>query len=155
MGYEALNKPKLPQEDQLNALAGQLSSQSAGLNSTIQGLTNPLATGTLPKPQQAQLDQASNSVIAGIKGECASMGLSGSTMEQQDIAAAQNNALALQGQLENQLFQSGLSAAGIQGRNSPARESCIRRSCRRSSGRTPACRRPSRRWRAVLRTGRR
>ena len=101
---------KLPQQDQLDSIAAQAQAMSAQNQALEQRLLDPLATGQLPAAQQAQVDQALQDSITSIKSKYAGMGMSGSTVEQDDINAAQQKALVLSGTLAEQMAQTGLSA---------------------------------------------
>lgn len=68
------------------------------------------ASGVLPPGQEAGVDQALQSDIANIKARYASMGMSGSSAEQQDIANAQQSAVAQRAQLAQQATTTGLNA---------------------------------------------
>lgn len=100
---------KTPNEGDMRAIAEQ--QRAAGAQS--QQLMQPLATDTLPASQQASLDQSTNSIKSQIRAKYAKMGLSGSTMEQQELQNVDQSALALKGQIEQQLFQAGTAAAGL------------------------------------------
>lgn len=95
----------IPNQDQLAGLAGQ--AQGAA------GLISSLQTGQLPPGAEQMVQTSLNDAVTGIQSRYASMGLSGSTMEQQDIAAAQQRSQAQRFQLAQQTTQTGLSAAGL------------------------------------------
>ena len=87
----------------LTALQGQ--AQSSG--NTLQ---NYLNTGTLPPAVQAEVDQATQSAITAIKAGYASRGIpANSSMEQQDINTAKQNATAQAAQLMQSLSAEGLT----------------------------------------------
>lgn len=71
------------------------------------------ATGTLPPGAQASVTNALNADIASIQSRYASLGMSGSSAEAQDIANAQNQAAALQFSLAQQATTTGLTALGL------------------------------------------
>jgi len=91
--------------------AATQAAQTAGTQTQIgTNLETPLETGTLPAPQQAQLDQATTAAIAAVKGKYASLGMSGSTSEQSAIDAVNQEALNVKAEIEGQLFTSGTQA---------------------------------------------
>lgn len=97
--------PKMP-------YGGTLSAEANRLNSLSGPLISAESTGVLPPGQSVMVQQALNDNIASIKSKYAQMGLTGSTMEQQDINAAKNNAVSLSAQLASQATQTGLSEMG-------------------------------------------
>ena len=98
--------PNYPGEHQLKSIAN---------NAEQQGklLTSYAATGKLPPGAQAAVDIASRDAEAAIKAFYANQGLSGSTMEAQDLAAARERASALGYQLGMQAVQQGMSQLGL------------------------------------------
>lgn len=107
VGLDALKGNKQSgAEKNLAAQAGQLSAQG-------QQLENYLQTGTLPPGEQAGVNQALQSAIASIKSRYASMGMSGSSAEQQDIANAQQQAQAATAQMQEQLLSTGINETGM------------------------------------------
>lgn len=85
-----------------------LNSQAAGTAAQGAQLSSYITSGTLPPALQTNLDQATQSAIAGIKSKYAANGIPpNSTMEQQDINTLQLQAQATKGQIENQLLSSG------------------------------------------------
>jgi hypothetical protein len=110
LGYNLLKA------NQSNPIPGMSNVQSAANQLTTQGATlqNYLTTGTLPAGVQASLDQATNSAIQSVKSNFASRGIApGSTMEQQQIAAIQQNAAAQGGQLALNLLNSGVQMSDL------------------------------------------
>lgn len=91
------------------AIAGQASA----LGAQGQQLENYLQTGTLPAGEQAGVNQSLQSAIASIKSRYASMGMSGSSAEQQDIANAQQQAQAASAQMQEQLLSTGINETGM------------------------------------------
>lgn len=75
-------------------------------------LINAMNTGELPPGQEQQVDQQLQAQIAQIKAKYAQNGLSGSTMEQQDIQAAQNASTAQRASMAQQAVQTGISLLG-------------------------------------------
>lgn len=86
--------------------------QEANQGTTLQ---NYITTGTLPAGAQAGIDQATNSAKAAVRSQYASMGMSGSSSEQQALAAIDANAQA-QGEQEAQsLLDSGIQESQLSG----------------------------------------
>jgi hypothetical protein len=127
LGFEAMNQPKMPSPQnltgQLQGIAGP--EQAAGTNlvqtgqgiiSQGQGLVQPLAAGagpgTLPAGGEAEINQAVQAAQAQIRSQYASMGLSGSTMEQQALAEVTQNAVAQRFQIAQNMAQQGVSEIG-------------------------------------------
>lgn len=88
-------------------------SQAGALQKQGGQLASYLANGTLPPGAQAAIDEATNSAIQGIKAKYASMGLTGSTMELQDINMVKQNAAAQNFNIADQLLQQGVSETGM------------------------------------------
>ena len=101
------------------ALAGppkgtnQLQSQAAQLGALGAQNEAYLQNGTLPVGVQTGINQATQSAIAAIKSKYASMGMSGSSAEQQDIASAQAQAQAQGANIAMNLMQQGVSETGL------------------------------------------
>lgn len=97
-----------------NALSSEAQQQLAAGN-TLQSYLN---TGTLPPGMQSALNSALASAKAAIQSKYASMGMSGSSSEAQDIAAVEASMAGQGAQLALSLYQQGVSqdqiAAGIQ-----------------------------------------
>lgn len=91
-----------PGENELKNEAGLLTQQG-------QQLANYLQNGTLPPGIQASINQATNAATAAIRSRYASMGMSGSSAEVQDIAAAQQQAATEGAQTALQLLSQGIS----------------------------------------------
>lgn len=107
IGLDALKgNPKSGAQLSQNAIAAQEQGQGAQLE-------NYLQTGTLPAGEQAGVNQALQSAIASIKSQYASMGMSGSSAEQQDIANAQSQAQAASAQMQEQLLSTGINETGM------------------------------------------
>lgn len=79
------------------------------------GLQNEqyLASGTLPPGVQGGIDQATQAAIAAIKSKYASMGMSGSSAEQQDIANAEMTAKTQGANIAMNLLNQGVSETGL------------------------------------------
>ena len=90
----------------IDAIANQQQAQGTQLQSYLQ-------TGTLPPGLQAGIDQQVQSAIATIKSRYASMGMSGSSAEQQDIANAQAQGQAAAAQQAEQLLSTGINETGM------------------------------------------
>ncbi len=91
-----------PGENQLKSEAGLLTQQGQQLASYLQN-------GTLPPGVQASINQATNAATSSIRSRYASMGMSGSSAEAQDIAAAQQQAATEGAQTALQLLSQGIS----------------------------------------------
>ncbi len=103
LGLQALRSTGLPPGgSQLKALADQFSTQGATLT------TDALA-GKLPPGAQAQLSQASDAAKAKVRSQYAQLGLSGSTMEAQAMAQADQQMAAQGYSMMQQLLSTGLS----------------------------------------------
>lgn len=101
-GTALMNKSTLPGQKELSNIAGSLAAQG-------QSLQEYLKTGTLPPGLQGALDVASNDAVASIKSQYAAHGMSGSSAEQEAIAAAHERAQASASQMALQLLQTGVS----------------------------------------------
>lgn len=113
LAMNLLGQKKPPvSENQAEAAIGTDASQTAA---TGQQLQSYLASGTLPPGAQAGIDQAANSAKAAIRSKYASMGMSGSSSEQQELAAADTNAQAQGAALATQLLNSGISESQLSG----------------------------------------
>lgn len=67
--------------------------------------------GHLPGPAQSAIDQALRAAQAGVRSNYAGLGLTGSSMETQDLNAAAERAIASRFQIGQQMAQTGLNAA--------------------------------------------
>jgi len=106
----ALGLNKVPGSQNLTNVAqqeGGVAGSQAAIGTQLQ---QPLATGTLPAPQQAAVDQALNDAIGTIKGKYASLGMSGSTSEMSAIDAAKQEAEVSKAKIEAELFTAGTGA---------------------------------------------
>ena len=106
IGYDALKA-----NQGINNIPGakQLSNEAAALAGQGQSLQSYLQTGTLPPGVQQSIDQAKTAAVASIKSQYASRGMSGSSAEAQDVAAASERAATSGAQIAQQLLQSGIS----------------------------------------------
>lgn len=93
-----------------NAAAGQ----SLALQ-TAQNLVPTVSTGQLPPGAQQGINNALRDAQTAIRSKYANLGLSGSTMESQELSAAQDRATAAAFNEANQLTQTGLQALGMTG----------------------------------------
>ena len=110
-----LTKPQIPDLSQLTALAQQ-SAAGTGTSpaaTTAASLIPTVSTGQLPPSAQAGIQQGLQDAISTIKSKYANLGLSGSTMEAQEISVAENAAQAQSFNEANALTQTGLQAAGV------------------------------------------
>lgn len=99
------NQPA-PGENELKTQAAQ----NAAQGEELKGYLNK---GTLPPGAQAGIDQAKNSAKATIRSKYASMGMSGSSSEQQELAAIDTNAQAKGEELALQLLNSGIQESQL------------------------------------------
>jgi hypothetical protein len=107
LGFEALSaKQPLPQEQALQANATQAAGQSAALEA-------PLQTGILPPGAQQAVSAATASSKAAAKSNFASLGLSGSTMETQQMQAIDRNAAAQTFQIADSLLAKGIDLSKL------------------------------------------
>lgn len=107
LGSNLLKGNKAPAfEPQLTAAAQNATSQGSMLESYMAG-------GTLPPGLQSSIDQATNAAEAAIKSRYASRGMSGSSAEEQDIAAAKMQAVNQGAQLAIQLYSQGVQESQI------------------------------------------
>jgi hypothetical protein len=106
LAKDLLTPSTLKGESQLTGEAATLAQQSA----TMQ---NYLNTGTLPPGVQTAINNATQGAAAAIRAKYASQGLSGSSMEQQEINQLQLNAASSGAQVAIQLYDSGLQDANI------------------------------------------
>ena len=102
---------------QKNSIPGQaaLTSEASTLSTEAQQLQNYVTTGTLPPGVSTVLTQVQQGLVNQIKAKYASLGMSGSTAEQQDI---NNAALQVQSQGATQalnLMNQGVSLAQLAG----------------------------------------
>lgn len=93
-------------EKALKAEASQLAGQGQKLGSYLE-------SGTLPAGLQQSLNQATNAAKATIRSKYASMGLSGSSSEQQELQSVDERAQAQGAQQAMQLLQTGISETGM------------------------------------------
>lgn len=106
LGAAAANKPSLPNMGNLNA-------EATAANNTANSLINAETSGQLPPGQQQMVQNALNDTISGIRAKYANMGLSGSSSEQQEIAAARERAAATTADLATKVTGQGLNALGL------------------------------------------
>lgn len=86
-----------------------LEQQAAQLSQQGNQLTNTLNTGKLPEGIQQNFDTALQDAITSIKSKYASLGLSGSTQESQEIQSANERVKGLQAQQLESLATQGLN----------------------------------------------
>lgn len=102
LGKQALFPSQIPGQQTLASNAG-----------LAQNIAQQFGGGGLNPAQSAASTQTLNQQISAIKAKYASLGLSGSTAEQQDINNAQNANLANQASTINQNAGTALSALGV------------------------------------------
>jgi hypothetical protein len=98
----------IPGESNISNLAGSLAAQGTQLS-------NYINTGTLPPGVQSALNQATQDAITATKAKYAGLGLSGSTMEQQEINTINQNSITQGASIATGLLQSGSSMSGLAG----------------------------------------
>lgn len=103
------SKSALPYQPQLESAAGNLQQQGQELSGEGQGLLGPIQGGPLPPALEAQVTNSLNDAITTTKARYAQLGLSGSTMESDQIANLQQQAEGMRGTLALQLAQAGNS----------------------------------------------
>lgn len=96
-----------------NTLTGTLAPQAASEASSASTLEGYLSSGTLPPGAQTAIDQATASAKASIKSKYASLGLSGSTMETQDLNSVDMQAASQVVTLATNLYNTGVSQTGL------------------------------------------
>lgn len=92
----------MPGEKQLKQIAKQQ-----------QAMTNNYLNGSLSPADQSAVDNATNDAEAAIRSKYASMGLSGSTMEMQEIAGAKERSKVLGKQLATTTLNNASQALGL------------------------------------------
>lgn len=107
----ALNRGnQLPYQGPLQGLATQGSSAYSATQGYAQTLEQPLVTGVLPPGAQASVDLAKRKADADIKSRYGNLGLSGSTMEADQLALNEQNVAAMQFKIEQEMANTGLRA---------------------------------------------
>jgi hypothetical protein len=92
----------MPEGGNLETLANQAMGNA--------GMANSLRSGRLPPGAEQYADQAYADAAAGIQSRYAAMGLSGSTMEAQDLAAAQARTEGMKFQMASDATQVGIQS---------------------------------------------
>ena len=92
---------------------GQQGSIAAGAAQQGTLLSSYLTSGTLPPGVQSSINQALNSAITTIRSRHAAAGTSGSSTEQQEIAAAQQNAVTNGVNIADQLLSAGSNLTSL------------------------------------------
>lgn len=101
---------KLPYQGPLTGIAQQASSAYSAGQGYAQTLEQPLVTGKLPPQAQAQVDVAKQKADAAVKSRYANLGLTGSTMEADQLALNEQNVASMQFDIEKQMADLGLRA---------------------------------------------
>lgn len=91
---------------------GTLLANANALNNAAGPLISSESTGILPPGQQTIVNQGVQDAQTAIRAKYASMGLTGSTMEQQDLSAAQQRGQIAAAQMAAQATQTGLNEMG-------------------------------------------
>jgi len=100
-----ISPTKLPNEPQLNQAASQAAANASSLNAQGQELLGPIKGGPLPAALEAQVTNALGDAITTTKARYAQLGLSGSTMESDQISYLQQQAVSERGKLAMNLAQ--------------------------------------------------
>lgn len=108
-------QPQLPELAQMQGIADNSAAGQKLALETAQGLVPSVSTGHLPPGAQQGIDNALKDAQTAIRSKYANLGLSGSTMESQELSAAQDRATAAAFNEANQLTQTGLQALGMTG----------------------------------------
>lgn len=103
-----MGSPASSAEKQLKNIAGTQNAQG-------QQLENYLASGTLPPGAQQWVDQQTQANQAAIRAKYAANGLSGSTMEQQELNNVNTQATESMFQIASSLLNSGISETNASG----------------------------------------
>jgi len=90
-----------------------LATNAAQLNAQGQQLQTYLQTGTLPPGAQASINQAVAASQASIRSQYASMGMSGSSAEAQDLANAQTAGATQANQMAMSLMNTGIQETNM------------------------------------------
>lgn len=99
--------------NQVSGAEKNLQAEAGGLAGQGQQLEGYLQSGNLPPGLQQGITQASDSAKATIRSQYAARGMSGSSAEQQDLAAVDERAQAQGAQMAMQLLQTGISETGM------------------------------------------
>lgn len=102
-----------PSGSNLTNIASGLNTNAANINATANSLIPSVTTGVLPPGADAMVNDALRGAQSSIRSKYASMGLSGSTMEAQELSSAAQSAASQRFQMANTLTNTGLNAAGI------------------------------------------
>lgn len=113
LAASALKKPDTSQIHNLESLAGNINTASAAPAAAASSLIPSVSTGVLPPGADALVNNALHDAQGSIRSKYASMGLSGSTMEAQELSSAAQSAASQRFQMANALTNTGLTAAGI------------------------------------------
>jgi len=95
----------MPEQGNLEQLANQAMGNAA--------MANSLRSGRLPPGAEQYADQAYADAAAGIQSRYAAMGLSGSTMEAQDLASAQARTEGMKYQMAADATQVGIQSMNL------------------------------------------
>jgi len=107
LGSELLKGPQAyPQQTQLAGQAAGYGQQGGNLLALGNNLANPIQTGALPPGANAAIDLSTAASKAGVASKFADLGLSGSTMEGQALATADQQAAAQKFGVADQMLNS-------------------------------------------------
>lgn len=102
----------VPQEGALKGLAAQSAALTAEQGAYGKELQQGLLTGKLPSGAQAEVNNALGDATAATKARYASLGLTGSTMEQQALTDLSSRGQELTFKIAQQMAQTGQAAIG-------------------------------------------
>lgn len=101
------------QQGALNKEVKQAENLITNNNRQASGLEAALFTGQLPPGAQAAVNQATEAAKAAVRSKYASLGLTGSSMEAQDIANVDQQAASQIFSLASDLYKTGISQSGL------------------------------------------
>lgn len=101
------------QQGALNKEVKQAENLITSNNNKASGLEAALFTGQLPPGAQAAVNQATQAAKAAVRSKYASLGLTGSSMEAQDIANVDQQASSQIFSLASELYKTGISQSGL------------------------------------------
>lgn len=108
-----MNTSTPPGSGPLTAAAGTSTTNAANLRSMANPNLNAINTGALPAGAQSAIQQATGAAKASIRSKFAGMGLSGSSMEGQELASVDQQAATQRFQQSQELAKLGLQESGL------------------------------------------
>lgn len=101
---------KLPQQSNLQGVAGSAQNLQAQDQQLQTELINPLLTGVLPQDAEAQLQMGLNDAMTATKSKYAQLGLSGSTAEQDQLNYLRQQSDSLRFTIAEQMATTAMTA---------------------------------------------